>query len=36
MKRGIKIVETKEYAAKPNYSVDVNNGLNIRVVQILP
>ena len=29
--RGMKVLETKEYAAKPNYSVDVNNGLNIRV-----
>lgn len=29
--RGLKVLETKEYAAKPNYSIDVNNGLNIRV-----
>src|SRR5688572_5996349 len=29
--RGLKVIETKEYAAKPNYSVDINNGLNIRV-----
>jgi hypothetical protein len=29
--RGLKVLEAKEYAAKPNYSVDINNGLNIRV-----
>jgi hypothetical protein len=29
--RGLKVLEAKEHAAKPNYSVDVNNGLNIRV-----
>ena len=29
--RGLKVLETKEYASKPNYSVDINNGLNIRV-----
>ena len=29
--KGLKVIEAKDYAAKPNYSVDVNNGLNIRV-----
>ena len=29
--RGLKIVESKERLSKPNYSIDVNNGLNIRV-----
>ena len=29
--KGLKVIEAKEYAAKPNYSVDINNGLNIRV-----
>lgn len=29
--RGLRVVETKERLLKPNYSIDVNNGLNIRV-----
>lgn len=29
--RGLKIVEAKERAAKPGYTIDVNNGLNLRV-----
>ncbi|MEX5214010.1 MAG: hypothetical protein NW703_07570 [Nitrospiraceae bacterium] len=29
--KGLKVLEAKEYASKPNYSIDVNNGLNIRV-----
>ena len=29
--RGLKVIETKEYAAKPTFTVDVNNGLNFRV-----
>ena len=29
--KGLKVIEAKDTAAKPNYSVDVNNGLNIRV-----
>ncbi len=29
--KGLKVIEAKEYAAKPNYNIDVNNGLNIRV-----
>jgi hypothetical protein len=29
--RGLKVVETKERVSKPNFSIDVNNGLNIRV-----
>ena len=29
--RGLKVIETKEYAAKPNFTIDVNNGLNFRV-----
>jgi hypothetical protein len=29
--KGLKVIEAKDYAAKPNYSIDVNNGLNIRV-----
>jgi hypothetical protein len=29
--RGLKIVETKEHVSKPNFTIDVNNGLNIRV-----
>ena len=29
--RGLKVVETKERVSKPNFNVDVNNGLNFRV-----
>ena len=29
--RGLKIVESKERVSKPNYTIDVNNGLNLRV-----
>ena len=29
--RGLKIVEAKERVSKPNYTIDVNNGLNLRV-----
>ncbi|MGQ0812413.1 MAG: hypothetical protein ACT4OO_14480 [Nitrospiraceae bacterium] len=29
--RGLKVVEAKERVSKPNYSIDVNNGLNLRV-----
>jgi hypothetical protein len=29
--KGLKALEAKEFASKPNYSIDVNNGLNIRV-----
>ncbi len=29
--RGLKVLEKKEYVAKPTYSIDVNNGLNLRV-----
>ncbi len=29
--KGFKVIETKERASKPNFSIDVNNGLNIRV-----
>lgn len=29
--RGLKVVETKERVSKPNFNIDVNNGLNIRV-----
>lgn len=29
--RGLKVLEAKDYAGKPNFSVDINNGLNIRV-----
>src|SRR6476661_7797415 len=29
--RGLKIVESKERVLKPNYTIDVNNGLNVRV-----
>ncbi|HJU04557.1 MAG TPA: hypothetical protein VJ692_05345 [Nitrospiraceae bacterium] len=29
--RGLKVVESKERLSKPNYSIDVNNGLNLRV-----
>ena len=29
--KGLRVLETKERLAKPNYSIDVNNGLNFRV-----
>jgi hypothetical protein len=29
--KGLKTLEAKEYASKPNFNIDVNNGLNIRV-----
>jgi hypothetical protein len=29
--KGLKIIETKERVSKPNFNIDVNNGLNIRV-----
>jgi hypothetical protein len=29
--RGLKVIETKERVSKPNFTVDLNNGLNIRV-----
>ncbi|HZD12005.1 MAG TPA: hypothetical protein VE177_00600, partial [Candidatus Binatus sp.] len=29
--KGLKVLETKERIAKPNFNLDVNNGLNIRV-----
>ncbi len=29
--KGLKVIETKERLSKPNFSVDVNNGLNMRV-----
>jgi len=29
--KGLKVIETKERVSKPNYNIDVNNGLNIRV-----
>jgi hypothetical protein len=29
--RSLKVVETKERVSKPNFNIDVNNGLNIRV-----
>jgi len=29
--KGLKVVETKERVSKPNFTIDVNNGLNIRV-----
>ena len=29
--RGLKVVESKQRLSTPNYSIDVNNGLNIRV-----
>jgi len=28
---GLKVIETKERVSKPNFNIDVNNGLNIRV-----
>ena len=32
--KGLKVLETKERIAKPNFNIDVNNGLNIRVGEI--
>jgi hypothetical protein len=29
--KGLRVLETKERIAKPNFNIDVNNGLNIRV-----
>ncbi len=29
--KGLRVLETREQVAKPNYSIDVNNGLNFRV-----
>jgi hypothetical protein len=29
--KGLRVLETREQIAKPNYSIDVNNGLNFRV-----
>ena len=29
--KGLKVIETKERISKPNFNIDVNNGLNIRV-----
>src|SRR4051794_7837450 len=29
--KGLKTIETKERVSKPNFNIDVNNGLNIRV-----
>ena len=29
--KGLKVIETKERISKPNFTIDVNNGLNIRV-----
>ncbi|MEK7764540.1 MAG: hypothetical protein AAB433_23455 [Nitrospirota bacterium] len=29
--KGLKMIETKERVSKPNFNIDVNNGLNIRV-----
>jgi hypothetical protein len=29
--KGLKVLETKERISKPNFNIDVNNGLNIRV-----
>src|SRR5574341_24074 len=29
--KGLKVLETKEHVAKPNFNIDVNNGLNFRV-----
>ena len=29
--KGLKVMETKERIVKPNFNIDVNNGLNIRV-----
>ena len=29
--KGLKVIETKERISKPNFNIDVNNGMNIRV-----
>jgi len=29
--KGLKVIETKERVSKPNFGIDVNNGLNLRV-----
>lgn len=29
--KGLKVIETKDRVSKPNFNIDVNNGLNIRV-----
>ncbi|MBH0183634.1 MAG: hypothetical protein HP490_18680 [Nitrospira sp.] len=29
--KGLKVIETKERVTKPNFNIDVNNGLNVRV-----
>lgn len=29
--KGLKVIETKESVSKPNFNIDVNNGLNIRI-----
>ena len=29
--KGLKMIETRERVSKPNFNIDVNNGLNIRV-----
>ncbi len=29
--KGLKVIETKERVSRPNFTIDVNNGLNIRV-----
>ena len=29
--KGLKVIETKERLTKPNFTIDVNNGLNFRV-----
>jgi hypothetical protein len=29
--KGLKVIETKERVTKPNFTIDVNNGLNVRV-----
>ena len=29
--KGLKVIETKERVSKPNFTIDVNNGLNVRV-----
>lgn len=29
--KGLKVIETKERVSKPNFTIDVNNGLNIRI-----
>ena len=29
--KGLKVIETKERVSKPNFGIDINNGLNVRV-----